>query len=71
MERYLFVVLAGRREVLREEVLAATEEAAVEVASLAMNAISDFWTVAMLTDETGRTVCRLGNTQFRPDSSGA
>ena len=37
MERYQFIVLLGRVEVLREEILANTKEAAIEVASAALN----------------------------------
>ena len=49
MERYQFIVLLGRVEVLREEILANTKEAAIEVAS------------AALTGEAGRLNGLAGN----------
>ena len=61
MEHYLFVVMLGRVEVLREEILAVSDEPAVDVASAALDGLRAAWTIACLTDGSGRVVCKLAN----------
>ena len=67
MDRYFFVIRAGLEDLYREEILAVSEEAAVEVATLALDGFHHFWMVATLFDETGRIVSRVANTLPPPD----
>lgn len=58
MERYIFSLFVGERATYREEILAAVDEDAVELAADALNEVgaSHAWTLATLTDLAGRVV---------------
>lgn len=58
MEGYVFTLHAGEREVYREEILAITDEDAIDLAcgSLRHMRAAPLWTLARLTDIAGRMV---------------
>jgi hypothetical protein len=63
MESYIFALFVGRRETYREEILALTvEDARSMAAETVEHKLAGYsWTMASLSDETGRVVWRVSH----------